>query len=233
MQGLVKVGGIYDEKAFMQVQKAGICLFGFDFVTRSLNFLPQHNFLDMIKKHYNLKGRYYLKYSNEKDFIIWKMLDDLVTTLNISSSFSSIKVNPLSENFVLEFCDLMPSSFYNQFKIPFMWHFDAESSSLEEIMYADCFCGIVFDFDIFNFLQADRAGKEYLNSVFKIVQDLRREKKIEISISCPWNKNLSTKDFVYPIDYLSYAISSDVEEAYRTIDTVSLYKNLSRAIIGR
>ena len=96
MEKTIRVDGIYDLKTLETARSLGLNLFQFDFRPKSFNFLQQHVFLDMLSKGVLSSETFFLRYSNEKNFVIFKMLEDLKSMIPLEKN---------SDQVFLEFSD--------------------------------------------------------------------------------------------------------------------------------
>lgn len=212
--------GVYDEKTWEFLinkchalgQPAHIL---FDFRPLSLNFLQQHRFLELMAKNFDPSARYYLQYQNEPEFVTQKMLDDL----------SEVLAGELAENFLLEFSDLKPASFYEQFNLPYFWHYQ-EGSELKNILSSPLLKGVVLPGEILEkYLVEDRLYS--FVQTFLGMLDNMGSADLELILLLDWEV-----DFAYSLfeifDFTSIAIPIDrhVQSGYRNVDIRKLDNNL-------
>ena len=73
----LRIEGVYDIRTVQYLKGQGIEDFSFDFRPKSFNFLQQYRFFEIIERCFHKNLRFFLKYQNEKDFIVQKMLNDI------------------------------------------------------------------------------------------------------------------------------------------------------------
>ena len=75
MKNLIRLDGIYNHETLEAARSMGVESFQFDFRPRSLNFLQLHVFQEMIDKLPKNKETFFLHFSNEKDFVVAKVVE--------------------------------------------------------------------------------------------------------------------------------------------------------------
>ena len=100
----IKIEDIYSQDTLNLLFKNKIKIFGFDFRPKSFNFLQEYKLLEFIKDNNFLDCDLYLKFGNEKDYVIKKILND-VKAAAVSS-----------ERVILDFLDVVSFDFYQSFK---------------------------------------------------------------------------------------------------------------------
>jgi hypothetical protein len=213
MSTLIRVDGIYDQRTIQNLQETAVKDFGFDFRPTSFNFLQQHVFLDLIKKNQATDLNFFLRYENEQDFVIKKMIDDLKLATD-SSNGSAVKFS----NFNLEFSDTNSAEFYDQFEVPFYWHYTA-SVSLSSILDTKNIKGIVLDYKFLEEIRDNDNFQNFVQNFFQVAYKKIEEKSLKIVLAVDWDANVfpSLFDFI-DFDSLVLPINSKIEICYRNVD---------------
>lgn len=173
----LRMEGIYDLRTILHLKNLNINCFSFDFRPRSFNFLQQYKFFEILQEEYSKELCFFLRYENEKDFVIQKMLTDLKdfffknnlsiknnnnlsnTSLivddhkdiydnNDDPSKSNFEIDLFGDAFPLEFSDDLGRKYYDYFKHPYWWHY-RESNELNSLLESPYLKGIVIDSDMF------------------------------------------------------------------------------------
>lgn len=215
---LLRIEGIYDHRTFKFLKSLGLSIFSFDFRPLGLNFFPQHRFLDVLNHEYNSSYQFFLHYADEQDFIIQKMLTDL----------KGYGGNPgtLAPNFFLEFSDNKDLKFYEQFAVPYFWHYQ-EGGFLKEILQGSYLQGIFFSYNLLEDLFRRGGLYTFINAVLQLFHKTKREKPLEIFLTADWNQNI-IPSLTDHLDFhcLSLPINQSIEVCYRNVDLEKLRKNV-------
>ncbi len=218
MKTEIKINGIYDTRTIKGLRALGCSKFCFDFRVRSFNFLQQHQFLKILENHYTTSEQIVLKYENEANFVIQKMIDDLKKIEKIN----------LLHNVCLEFSDNLGPEFYDQFEIPYYWHFSKEVK-WSRILKSKFLKGIIIPFSTLE--EAHESGQYYnfVNNFHSMFISPNKEAKLELGLDFDWTSNLlpSLTEF-FDFDFLSLSINDKVETCYRNVDINKLSVNYGR-----
>ncbi len=213
-----RVHGIYDLNTLTVLKKRDYFLFGFDFRPRSFNFLPQHNFLTLLENSYSPIHKYFLHYENEPDFVTMKMVNDL-------RAFFAKKGEPM-DSIILEFSDVRPLEFYQNFKLPFIWHFSEDSKLARDILNDPLCVGAVIDLTNEKKL-VNAEIQTRINNLYRIWSKSKNVKEMQLILLFDWKTQLNQCDFVTNEHLtISHPINSQVEICYRNVDLVRLNNNL-------
>ncbi len=199
----IRIDGIYSNELLTKLKAQGETEFSFDFRARSLNFLQQYKFLECIKGNISNGDKLFLHYSNEQDYIIQKMLDDL-----------KVESPEYSSQIYLYFSDVKEKEFYESFEKPFSWEFD-NIRHLEKIVDSKYFNELVIPFSLIQWHHGKGDSIPMLTKIF----NLRNKHKFNISIKINWDFSIieSVFDFFHFDSYI-IPVSHYVETSYRNID---------------
>ncbi len=215
MTNQLKVTGIYDRKTLKMLNTAGVNKVGFDFRVKSFNFLQQYLFLELMESSYQPFSKYYLQYQDEADFVIQKMIDDLFQQVEIQRSDNSI---------FLEFSDIKSAQFYDQFKLPFCWHFQ-DFDGLIEVIRSQYITGIVVGYQLLEHLHKSENLDEFVTAFKRIT----KSKKLELTLAIDWDADIfpSISEYIN-FDIHSFAINQKTEISYRNVDMIAVKKHLQQ-----
>ncbi len=213
MDKKVKICGIYDKRTIQRLKEIGTDQFSFDFRARSFNFLQQHSFMDL-QEELSLDEGLYLQFENEADFVIKKILDDL-------SSRRSLK------NVFLEFSDLQSADFYDQFEVPYIWHYNFEYKSFDAIVSSKYASGFVLKFSDLLKLHEDGVLHNFCNNFHsQFIRHLSRD-DFSLILELDWDSNLfSSISKYFDFDLISIPISNKVEICYRNVDLAKVQNHV-------
>jgi hypothetical protein len=224
----IKINGIYDERTLKELALQRIIHQSFDFRPTSFNFLQEYKFLDLMETFYLPSNFYYLRFQGEKDFVISKLLSDLKKML--------VKKNPFLdgglERVYLEFSDMLDRSFYEQFNIPYFWHYDP-TVPLANYLGSPMLKGIVLSYQLLE-------GMHDRGTIYNFIQNTLQQiytsgnQGLRIIVDLDWDSNIfpSLLDLI-DVDLLALPVNNKIEVCYRNVDVLKLkgnilhYKNLS------
>lgn len=209
MEKTIRVDGIYDLKTLKTARSLGLNLFQFDFRPKSFNFLQQHVFLDMLSKGVLSSETFFLHYSNEKDFVVFKMLEDLK---NLSSS------GKISDQIFLEFSDELESFYYDQFDVPFFWNFSL-GTSIEEVLKTYQLRGIIWELPLMEDINHRYGLETFLSHFLDQYGENIRRMKLQMVLRVGRSLKLLPLLFqLLPFDFISLPIDSSLELSYRNVN---------------
>jgi hypothetical protein len=209
MEKTIRVDGIYDLKTLETARSLGLNLFQFDFRPKSFNFLQQHIFLDMLSKGILPSETFFLHYSNEKDFVILKMLEDLKGVISSGKS---------SDQVFLEFSDERESSYYDQFDVPFYWSFNL-GKSIEEVLKTYNLRGIIWDLSLMEDIHQRYGLENFLPHFLDQYGENIRRMKLQMVLRVGRSLKLLPLLFqLLPFDFISLPIDSSLELSYRNVN---------------
>lgn len=195
--------GIYDQRTLKFLIQEGIKHFIFDFNPRSFNFIQEYVFLDLYKNFITDKNQIFLKFTNSKDPMINKLINDIKI------------INPNLSNIVFLFDEVD-----TDFPHPFFLNY---SSSLK-IPNSSYLKGIFLNFEfIENAYNHNSMNLFYSNLLSK--NPILVSKKMILNIN--WRDNLLSSVFeIFEVDGISLSINSDVEVCYRNVDHQKIKKEI-------
>jgi len=203
----LKISGVYDIKTFEFLVGNNINHFGFDFRPRSLTFLQQHKFLEMLASAYSTKHVYYLNYANEPKFITDKMV------LDLSERYGSAV---FGNQFILTFSDNQPKEFYSSFGSGY-YRYYSDDMKLTELLADEKLSGLIFDHSTVEKLHADGSIYQFLKVLNTLAAERGRALKILLRIR--WGSEIiqSVLDS-FSFDLLQIDVDSKIEASYRNVD---------------
>jgi hypothetical protein len=213
-----KINGLYDSRTIKRLKELGCSKFCFDFRVRSFNFLQQHQFLSILDDVYSTSDEITLRYENEADFVIQKMVDDLKEVEKINTK----------HNIVLEFSDDLGPDFYDQFETPYYWHY-SKGVKLSKIKKAKFLKGIIIPFSILEEAHEDDQYYNFVNNFHSMFVSPERENKLDIGLDIDWTSNLlpSLTEF-FDFSFLSISINDKVESCFRNVNLDKLSTSYGR-----
>lgn len=222
MDRRVRLEGVYDIETARFMRTLSIDSYLFDFRPKSFNFLQGYKFLELMKEHYSPFDSYYLRFSSEKDFVVFKLLDDLKKCLQESGESL--------DNFYLEFSGNESREYYDQFEIPFFWHYDQQYDA-SSVLKAKNLRGLVLPFDL---LESMHGSAGFVQLVAEIHGLLRNAPFAEgavggrgLILSLRWDANVfpSLYDYFH-FDTISLPINYIIEKGYRKVRHEAIEKHL-------
>ncbi len=225
MTSEIKIDGIYDDKIIKRLGSIGIKNFGFDFRPLSFNFIPQYKFQEIIDKEFILDRRFFLHFADEKDFMIWKIVNDLTKLYGHLSKKIENRVDYLTmqSNFFLEFSFLKNDlDFYNQFNLPFYIYFDSSSNSPEDFVKfsrPSYLKGIILNYNMLLQIYDRGEIETFKKGLLPIISNKNGMKKIEIILDVDWDSEIFAGILEsFSFDNVSFKINSKIEFSYRNVD---------------
>lgn len=205
MNKSIKVAGVYDKRTIQRLKEVGVNQMTFDFRAKSFNFIQQYAFMEL-QEELALNESIYLHFENEADFVIKKIIADL----------SEVKSK---RNILLEFSDLYDGEYYDQFNMPYIWHYNLESKSIDSISKSKNLKGITLKFsDLFN-LHNDGVLNNFCNNFHALFINNLRNEEFKLTLELDWDSNLfSSISELFDFDTFSIGINNKVEICYRNVD---------------
>tara|TARA_Y100001954_G_scaffold46836_1_gene49048 strand:+ start:14017 stop:14709 length:693 start_codon:yes stop_codon:yes gene_type:complete len=209
MKNLIRLDGIYSCETLDAARSMGLKSFQFDFRPRSLNFLQLHVFQEMINDIPDNQENFYLHFSNEKDFLIKKVVEDLNKVLEKSSSTSEM---------VLEFSDEKDAGFYDQFGVPFFWHY-SPGIALDEVLKCYNLRGMVWSLDLLYDFDKSRSLELIFDQFWDNYGEHIQRMKLKNLIRGVRPLNFLERVLnMMPFDIISLPIDHHFESSYRNVD---------------
>ena len=107
----IRIDGVYDVSTFTHLSNMEVENFLFDCRPLSYQFIQQHCLNELIKDNQRPFQNYYLKFSDEKDFVVRKLLYDLNETISNGPQEK--------KSVILEFSGDEQSRYMDSFKTPY------------------------------------------------------------------------------------------------------------------
>ena len=213
MKNLIRLDGVYDRKTLDAARSMGVQSFQFDFRPRSLNFLQLHVFQEMIEDLPKSKETFFLHFSNEKDFLIRRVIEDFEKALEKNSSDSEM---------ILEFSDENNAGFYDQFGVPFFWYY-SPGSALEEVLKCYNLRGVVWSLDLLNDFDQSRSLELIFDQFWEGYGEHIRRMKLKNLIRGVRPLNFLERVLnMMPFDFISLPVDHHFELSYRNVDLIAL-----------
>jgi hypothetical protein len=214
---ILKLNGITDELILEQALSLDIRHLGFDFRPISFQFLQHHRFLELLDKFYSPELRFYLQFSDEQDFIIQKFIQDCDLCLKEKPGYLG-----LSSHLSLEFTDRQRSSFYGQFKLPYLWSHRSDIV-LSDYLGSAYLSGLILSFKELEDIRLTQPWEVYCYDFVKQLPAPRVSLLLEID----WDQSPFDSLFdLLPIDLISLSINQKVEQSYRQVDMDKLIRGI-------
>ena len=200
-----RILGIYNEKTFQLSENLGVHQMGFDFRPKSFNFFQGHCLIELLNRKNRPHYKYFLHYAHERDFVIHKMLADI-------DEYTDVPRDQLT----LVFSDNQGLDFYEQFNLPFAWHFES-LKSLKGPLESPLFTEISLSYSEIEFLHGQGHAILLLNEIKQLCSV---HSHLTLSLRLPWELDMAASIFdFFHFDHYLLSISSQVEKSYRLVDS--------------
>lgn len=211
----IRIDGIYDQRTLKGLTEIQVNDFCFDFRPKSFNFLQEHKFLELMTKNFSPRANYWLHFCNEKEFVIDKILGDLIHDLNRSSDHSA---EGEKRNIFLEFSGNEDPSFYNQFQCPYFVHFNPEKN-MKKVYKDPFFAGLVFDYNYLHEIFELGNFQGFLKVFYQKILPIIEERDLDLVLKVDWDSNIFPS-LLDSIDFsiLAFPVNNKIEIAYRNVD---------------
>ena len=209
----IKIDGIYDLRSIERLEGLGIIDIGFDFRPKSFNFLQQYRFLELFCDNFLPENRYYLHFSNEKNFVIMKFLADILNVMSGSVLFD------LNRNIILEFSDTKDYAFYDQFKVPYLWHYSIDYKLTELLDKSQYLKGMIIPYSILKQHHIEGSLYSFIQTLLQIIFERKSNTEFLFLLSLDWDSDIFPSVFeLIDFDIISFQINRKVELCYRNVD---------------
>lgn len=233
MNPKLRIEGIYDSRTLISLKELGINNVLFDLRPKSFNFIQEHILQDIIKETFDPHLNFWLKFQNEKDFVVNNILSDLRSTLNEVSDHSLFYE---TKDFILEFCGNEDVLELDKYQVPFYYHVSFDSN-FKQIFNSKYLQGIIVDGGLFKDLQERGQWDEYSHHLKN--EMVKRDRKhwdmapLSIIYLSDWGEDIypSLVEFLTP-SYISLPINEKVEICYRNVDIFKAKEELVHFLKG-
>lgn len=210
----VRVNGIYDLRTIKELIKLQVKHIGFDFRPKSFNFIQIYKVEEFIKDIDGHFEKIYLHFSDEKDFMIQKIIQDI------------LKTGITKEQIVLEFSDSLNQEFYEQFGINYIVHLDKDLRNLERTKLLK---GIsLHSAHLEEIIKSDQFPS-FVNEVYTFYPYLKSDQTIELHLDMNWDSEPYTcySEYLKP-EFIIYSINPLIEVCYRNVNLPKLDSYLKK-----
>ena len=228
MSSKFKIDGIYNVSVINTLKKLSIYNFGFDFRPLSFNFIPQYSFEELVSESFESRCKYYLHFDDEKEFMIWKIVDDLTKLYSkISKNISDQEYLTMQNNFFMEFSYLDHDiEFYNQFNLPFYIHINKETE-LDKFLSRSFLKGIIIDYEELNVLHEQDLLLDFINKFSNYLKMNPRHRHLDIVLNIDWDSDIfPTLPELVNFSIVSLQINKKIESSYRNVDSKKVISSL-------
>lgn len=207
----LRVDGIYNLETYNKLREIGVNEYSFDFRPRSLNFLQQYRFMELLDSSDGL-GRFYLHYAYEPDFVIQKMLDDL------AKAFPEIY-----SQIILVFSDTQELSFYEKFQVNYAVEYQSEEQ-INKLIKSNFLKEIIVDYSDLEIHHGQGKGMHFLQNIFKLKKQ-RNDLSLSLRLKWDFDRIDSIFDF-FQFDHYVVSINQQIESQYRQVDLQKLQRHI-------
>jgi len=194
----LRVSGIYDPETISYLKQFGVGDFVFDLRPTSFNFIQTYKVKEILEQSQLGLDNFYLKFENEKDFVIHEIVKDIITTDN---------------SVVLEFSGNESLDFCEQFGVPYVWHFN-ETVNYEKLG----------DMKYLKMVSLKNDYLEWLNNysdLYKFLGQflLKLNPNQNIELNLDWHSSvMETLIDFFNFKFINYEINNKVEKSFRNVD---------------
>ncbi len=206
MRSSLRVHGIYDLRTLGPLKETKVHHWVFDLRPKSLNYIPSYKLEEILQKEGMYADSVTLHFANEKDFIISKVIQDLM------------KAYPqLEGRLFLEFSDQELPTFYESFDLPFFWHYQSVKNT-REILASPKLKGLIFESDFLDEILGSDVERNFLMNLFSFNPTLV-SRPIEFILNVSERTSFSRTFFEF-LDFtmISLVLGPEMEVCYRNID---------------
>ncbi len=214
MTSLTRVHGIYDLRTLETLKEQRVRHWVFDLRPKSLNYIPSYKLEEMLYKEGMHADSVTLHFSGEKDFIIKKIVTDLLKTYP-----------QISGRLFLEFSDSEPSSWYESFELPFFWHYQGDRKH-QDILASSLLKGLIFESDFLDEILANEMERNFMMNLFSFNPNLLA-RPIDFILNVSENTSFRRSFFEFlDFTFVSLVLGPEMEVCYRNVDLNLLKEQL-------
>lgn len=206
MKSSLRIHGIYDLRTLAPIKETKVHHWVFDLRPKSLNYIPAYKLEEILQKEGMYADSVTLHFSFEKDFIIRKVIDDL------------LKAYPQIEGrLFLEFSDNESVQFYESFGLPFFWHYQSLKHT-SEILASSKLKGLIFESDFLDGILGSEVERNFLMNLFSLNPRLVSH-PIDFILNVNERTSFSRTFFEF-LDFtmITLVLGPEMEVCYRNID---------------
>lgn len=207
----IRVDGIYNIETYKKLREIGVNAYSFDFRPRSLNFLQQYRFMELLETSDGL-GSFYLHYAYEPDFVIQKMVVDLKT--NHSEIFEQI---------LLTFSDTQALDFYEKFKMNFAVEFQSDEQ-INRLIESPLLKEVIINYSDLEMHHGQGNVIQFLQKIFQLKSN-RTDLQLSLRLNWDFDRIDSIFDF-FQFDQYIVSINQQIESQYRQVDLQKLHQSI-------
>jgi hypothetical protein len=209
----IRLTGVYNSQTITHLKDCSVNHFGFDLRPKSFNFIQAYKIQEILTTVDTLIDNFYLHFENEKDYVISEISSMIVSHLKHGKLF-------------LEFSGDNDLNFYDQFSVPYLWHFN-EKIDLGQIEKSQYLQRIVLEQNTLEHLNRYNRMYDFLNGLAPLLTN----KQIELELKLDWDSALmeAILDF-YPVAMISFGVNSKVEKSFRQIDLQRVQGHIEHTI---
>ena len=202
----MRIDGVYDINTIELFIREGVRNFSIDLRPRSLNFLQHYKLIEMLSKFKALPINWYLHFSNEAEFVIYKFLADVEKNL----------AGAVGSKVYLEFSDDKELSWYEQFNTEYFIRMSLDKKSVEKLGQKSSKCsGLILESS--QLMEQMQSGElETLVAAF-LKTEFFQHKRPSVFVLKQWDEEIFEEMYL-SVDCYSYPLSRRFESSYRNID---------------
>ena len=231
MKGKVRIDGVYDLKTIRFLEEIGIDEYGLDFRPKSFNFIPEHQFLEIMESTYSHHKRYFLLFSAEKEFVVKKIVEDLQMTL--------LKANipwPTA-NIFLDLSDMKDPKFCLQLGVPFFIRITPDTKNLTDFL-TPMAKGIIIDFEHLKMVEKNGGPRGGIDSFIQGIHEdwqkrIGRHARPELALNLDWFQEGILNHWDSRFDFKILPINNKVEYSYRRVNYQKMKIELKREFLPK
>lgn len=211
MSNRVNVAGIYNLEILKSSISNGVKDFTFDLRPSSFNFIQEYVLLELLEYISLRDTSIYLHFEGEADFVIQKIVKDI---RQVMASLGKLE---------LIFSDSNSVDYYEQFQTPF--HLVQKTDSLDpKLVESKLLAGLILPADMI-----ESIGLQKCLKMVGAVKNIDPDRMISTEVRYDKDRIVETHKHI-PNDQLFFTIGSNLETAYRQVDTIRIKKHLSSLI---
>jgi hypothetical protein len=211
MDNRVNVAGIYNLEILKSSIANGVKNFTFDLRPSSFNFIQEYVLLELLEYISLRDTTIYLHFEGEADFVIQKIVKDIRQVMASRGKLELI------------FSDNNSIDYYEQFQTPF--HMVLKSNQVDpKLIESKQLAGLIFPMDMI-----EAYGLKTCLKLIGAAKNVNPGRIISTEVRYDKDKILDTHKNI-PTDQHFFTIGSNLEVAYRQVDSIRIKKHLSSLI---